>query len=233
MEQPVTSRGYGRTPVSSLFGLLLACFFASGFTGLVYQILWTRMIVKIIGSAPFSVSIVLTVFMGGLGLGSYLAGKRIDRVSGPYRLIWIYGVLELVVAVYGLLFPLLLTLFRPWFSLLYNQLYSHFWAYHLITFLGCGLLLLIPVVCMGATLPVLSRFFITRMDVVGTHIGRLYGLNTIGAAFGSLVCGFWMIQYLGVPGTLITAVTVNILIGLICILPVFKTESSRRVHRLA
>ena len=51
--------------------LVLVCFFFSGLTGLIYEILWTRMIVKIIGGAPFAVSIILTVFMGGLGLGSY------------------------------------------------------------------------------------------------------------------------------------------------------------------
>ena len=54
---------------------VLGCFFLSGLTGLVYEILWTRMIVKVIGSAPFSVSIILTVFMGGVGLGSFLASR--------------------------------------------------------------------------------------------------------------------------------------------------------------
>ena len=55
------------------YALILAFFFISGLTGLIYEILWSRLIIKIIGSAPFAVSIVLTVFMGGLGLGSYLA----------------------------------------------------------------------------------------------------------------------------------------------------------------
>ena len=61
--------------------LVLTCFFFSGLTGLIYEILWTRMLVTIIGGAPFAVSIILTVFMGGLGLGSYLAGRVIDRVD--------------------------------------------------------------------------------------------------------------------------------------------------------
>ncbi|RJP78652.1 MAG: hypothetical protein C4522_12170 [Desulfobacteraceae bacterium] len=201
-----------------LFTLILICFFISGFTGLIYEILWTRLIVKVIGSAPFSVSIVLTVFMGGLGLGSYLAGKRIDRIKNPLTLVRIYGVLELIIAAYGLVFPLLLIVFKPVFSLLYNQLFSYFWLYNLITFIGCCILLIIPVTCMGATLPVLCRFFVTRIDSVGTHIGRLYGLNTIGAAFGSLICGFWLIQVLNVHGTLILAVCLNSFIGMVCLL---------------
>ena len=69
------------TSGAAIFGLVLGCFFISGFTGLIYEIIWTRMIVKVIGSAPFAISIVLTVFMGGLGLGSYLA----ERIGVNYR----------------------------------------------------------------------------------------------------------------------------------------------------
>ena len=68
-------------PPPGIFFLVLACFFLSGFSGLIYEILWTRMMVKIIGSAPFAVSIILTIFMGGLGLGSYLASRIIDRIE--------------------------------------------------------------------------------------------------------------------------------------------------------
>ncbi|MHC4762659.1 MAG: hypothetical protein ACYS71_04700, partial [Planctomycetota bacterium] len=78
-------------PVDKVTFLVLICFFLSGLTGLIYEILWTRMIVTIIGSAPFAVSIVLTVFMGGLGIGSFLAGRIIDRVEKPIKLVNIYG----------------------------------------------------------------------------------------------------------------------------------------------
>ena len=92
--------------------LILIFFFLSGITGLMYQILWTRIIVKIIGSAPFAVSIVLTIFMGGLGLGSYLAGKRIDSIKNPYSMVKLYGILELCIGFYGVLLPLLLIAFK-------------------------------------------------------------------------------------------------------------------------
>ncbi|MFO7560932.1 MAG: fused MFS/spermidine synthase [Desulfobacterales bacterium] len=204
-------------PSSLFFLLILSCFFVSGLTGLTYQILWTRMIVKIIGSAPFAISIVLTVFMGGLGLGSYLAGRTIDRVKNPLTLVRIYGILEIIIALYGLVLPLLLIAFRPLYAYLYNHLFAYFFGYSLLTFFGCTILLLIPVTCMGATLPVLSRFFVTSISKVGTHVGRLYGLNTIGAAAGSLLCGFWMLSALGILGTLGLAITLNTIIGLICI----------------
>ncbi len=198
-------------------GFVLICFFVSGLTGLIYEVLWTRMIVRIIGAAPFAVSIVLTVFMAGLGLGSLLAGRTIDRIREPMRLVRLYGLLELAVAAYGLVLPVLLLAFEPLYSLLYNRLFEHFVSYSLLTFLGCCLLLVAPVICMGATLPVLCRFYVTRLAHLGTHTGRLYGLNTFGAATGALVTGFWLIQGLGTTGTLILAVALNGVIGLSCI----------------
>ncbi len=206
-------------PASPYFFLLvLSCFFVSGMTGLIYEILWTRMIVKIIGSAPFAVSIVLTVFMGGLGFGSYLAGRSVDRIKKPLSLVRLYGILEISIGAYGLVLPLLLVAFKPLYALLYNHLFHYFLGYSLLTFIGCSLLLIFPVICMGATLPVLSRFFVTSISKVGTHVGRLYGLNTIGAAAGSLFCGFWMIHWLGVWGTLVLAILLNAAIGSICLL---------------
>jgi len=206
-----------RTASDRTILLILICFFLSGLTGLTYEILWIRMIVKIIGGAPFAVSIILTVFMGGLGLGSYLAGRFIDRVEGAGNLVRIYGILEIIIGAYGLLLPVLLTAFRPVYSILYNRLFDHFMIYSLLTFAGCALLLCVPVICMGATLPILCRFYITRLSHLGTHAGRLYGLNTIGAAAGSLLCGFWLLNLSGVWGTLIFAITINIVIGLACI----------------
>ena len=209
---PVSDSSAGRIVV-----LVLTCFFFSGVTGLIYEILWTRMIVKVIGAAPFAVSIVLTVFMGGLGVGSYLASRTIDRIKQPLRLVRIYGILELAIGAYGLAIPFLLRAFTPLYAVVYNRLFSHFMLYNLLTFIGCSLILCIPVICMGATLPILCRFYVTRLSHLGTHAGRLYGLNTIGAALGAFLCGFWLIHYLGMPGTLILAVLINGIIGILCL----------------
>ena len=209
---------------NKIFFLVLSCFFLSGLSGLIYEILWTRMVVKIIGSAPFAVSIVLTIFMGGLGLGSYLAGRFIDRIKEPLALVKIYGMLELAIGAYAIVIPLLLTAFRPLQAILYNGLYSHFIIYSLLTFAVCSVILSIPVICMGATLPILCRFYVARLSHLGTHAGRLYGLNTIGAAFGALVCGFWLINLWGVSGTLAFAVLVNLMIGISCLTVSYRAK---------
>jgi spermidine synthase len=227
--KPKSDKQKGRG-ISLLFPLVLGCFFVSGLTGLTYEILWTRMIVTIIGTSPFAVSIVLTIFMGGLGLGSYLAGRTIDRVREPLKLVRIYGLLELTIGAYGFVVPLLLPALKPVYGVLYNDLFDHFLAYNLLTFTGCALLLLLPVTCMGATLPILSRFFVKSLSRVGTGVGELYGLNTIGAAAGSLLCGFWLIDLLGVWGTLLVAVCLNGGIGAACVLTSSRLRRSAGAH---
>lgn len=200
-----------------LSSIILTFFLFSGMAGLIYEILWTRMLVKIIGAAPFAISIILTIFMGGLGLGSYLASRYIDRIQPLSKLIKIYGLLEIIIGCYALALPILLVFLRPLQALLYNHLYNHFLPYHLLTFLICAILLCVPVLCMGATLPLLCRFYVSRLSHLGTHTGRLYGLNTIGAAAGALICGFWLIQKLGMWGTLFLAVFINLIIGFACL----------------
>ena len=224
--------GISRDLTIGISSLVLCCFFLSGLTGLTYEILWTRMVVKVIGSAPFAVSIILTVFMGGLGLGSLLASRTIDRVEEPQRLLRLYALLELAIGGYGALLPVLIIAFKPLYSLLYNQLFNYFLLYNVLTLMGCSILLLIPVTCMGATLPILCRFYVTQLGHLGTRAGRLYGLNTIGAAVGSLLCGFWLINLWGVWGTLSFAVLLNGFIGGVCLFASYqmKTRPANKGH---
>jgi spermidine synthase len=198
--------------------LIIIFFFFSGMTGLIYEVLWTRMLINVLGGAPFAVSIILTIFMGGLGLGSYLASRKIDRIQEPLKLVKLYGVLELIIGAYGFMVPVLILFLEPVQSFLYGQLYNYFILYNILTFVFCFILFCIPVICMGATLPILCRFYVTRHDHLGANIGRLYGLNTMGAALGAMLCGFWLINLAGVNGAIVFAVLINAIIGVSCVL---------------
>jgi spermidine synthase len=201
----------------SIGWLIPACFLLSGASGLIYEILWTRLLVEIIGGAPYSVSIILTVFMGGLGAGSFWAGRLVDRLPAA-RLMAVYGLLELAIAAWAGLIPWLLSGVRPLQALLYNRLYDQAFAYHVLTFGLCALVLCLPVLCMGATLPILCRYCVDELAHLGRHAGRLYGLNTLGAALGTLACGFYLLERWGVDGALLTAVAINGAVGLGCLL---------------
>jgi len=188
-------------------------FFLSGLSGLLYEVLWTRMTTHMIGAAPYAVSLVLAVFMGGLGLGGYLGGRLADRQATASGLLRLYAALEAAVGLYALLLPRLFRLCKPLCAFSYRRLYDHPAAYHLFLFLFCAALLLPPVLWMGATLPILCR----RITWTGGHwtarLGYLYGLNAVGAALGALLCGFWALENLGLTGTARLAAGLNALVA--------------------
>ena len=198
--------------------IVIWLFFLSGASSLMYEIIWMRMLTIYVGGSAFSVSIVLTVFMAGLALGSAIAGRIADRVRMSGRLLRIYGWLKLAVGLYGLLFPFLMIWCRPFYALLYHRLIDNFLIYNAASALISTLLLIIPTTMIGAALPLLCRFVINDLPHTGRLMGRIYGADTLGAAFGTLLCGFWLIGRLGMNGSLAVAVTVNIVIGLFCLL---------------
>ncbi len=192
---------------------ILVLFLCSGMTGLLYEVIWSRMIVKVIGAAPFAISIVLTVFMGGLGLGSYLAGRYIDRIQKSSQLIQLYGLMEIGIGIYALLLGGVIEASQPIFSSIYNQSTDHLLIFNAVILIGAFVLFIIPVTLMGATLPILIRFYVANLGHLGARVGRLYAINTIGAAVGSILSGFFLIKLWGVDGTLRFAVVVNFMIG--------------------
>jgi spermidine synthase len=203
--------------------VVLGCFFFSGLASLVYQILWQRMIDKVVGSAPFAVAIVLSVFMGGLALGSWLAGRYIDRIASRRRLLALYGMVELAIGLYGLLLPFLIQVVKPAYVLAYDSLFAHSWLYRLFTFFGCSLLLIVPTTLMGVTLPLLCRFYVEHLRHIGARTGLVYGINTIGGAAGAALCGFFLIARFGVWGSILLAAGINVFIAAVCI-SVSRTE---------
>lgn len=194
--------------------VLFALFFVTGFSGLIYEVLWVRMFTLVFGATVFAVSTVLTAFFAGLALGSFVFGKIVDRLGKPLLL---YGTLEVWIGAYALCFPDLLSLTQAAYPELARNLSASFYAFSLIRFLICFLLILLPTTLMGATLPVLSRFMIEARERVGKDIGYLYAINTIGATLGCLVTGFFLIESLGISRTHTLAVVLNLVVGAVAL----------------
>jgi spermidine synthase len=176
-------------------------------------VVWTRLFVVVIGNTVFSVSAILMVFMAGLALGSRLAGKAIDR--RPVPLVRTYAALEAGVALCNLALPLLLRAANPLFGALYESAFQSFWLLTFGRLLVVLLLLIVPATLMGATLPILIRFYTEKIASVGTEAGRVYMANTWGAAIGTVLAGFVLIPTLGVTTTLLLTVTINLAIALV------------------
>ena len=187
--------------------LILAFLLVSGSCGLIYEILWMKMLTLVIGNTVFAITTVLIAFMGGLALGSFLAGRLIDRITDPLRT---YGILEGGIGAYALLLPFFIAATQPLFRIIYQGVNPSFYTFSLIRFAVCGIILLIPTTLMGATLPVLSKHFVERQSDVGWNVGLLYGINTFGAVLGSIAAGFVLIPNLGVNWTIYLAALLNL-----------------------
>ncbi len=197
-----------------IFAAVTVCFLCSGATGLIYEVLWTRILGLVFGHTVFAITTVLAAFMAGLGLGSYLFGGVADRSSRPLRL---YGVLEIGIGAYALITPFLFSRAEDIYIPLHRAFGLSFFTFSLLQFLLIFLILLIPTTLMGATLPVLSRFFVRSLEVLGGQVGRLYALNTFGAVLGTYAAGFHLIPTLGVRTTLLLAAIANIGIGALAV----------------
>ena len=175
--------------------LLLAAFFASGIAGLVHEVAWTRVLRHVMGNTSFAVTTVLTVFMAGLALGSLVAGRLIERRSDPVR---VFAILEGAIGATCLVLPAAIDALEPIYRALYQATGGSFLLLSLVRVVFCSLVLLPAATMMGATLPVLVRQLVGASGSVGSSVGRLYAINTLGALAGAALSGFALIPALGV-----------------------------------
>jgi spermidine synthase len=194
---------------------ILVLFLFSGATSLAYEVVWTRLLVRTFGATSFAVSTVLAAFMAGLALGSYLFGRLIDRRGNP---ILVYGLLELGIGVFALVFPFLLGALTPVYRSIYPGLHERFYLISLVRFLLSFSMLLVPATLMGGTLPVLSRYVTRSLKNLTLRVGWLYSINTFGAVAGTFGTGFVLLPALGMKMTTFVAVAANLTIFVISLL---------------
>ena len=196
-----------------IYGVVFSCFLLSGISGLIYEVVWTRMLTYVFGGTTLAVSTVLTVFLGGLALGSYLGGKFIDHFKKP---LLAYGFLELAIGIYGLCVPIIFSdnFLAPVWQNVVQMFESVQFISYLVRFVISMFLLGLPTILMGATLPVLSRYLTNvRQDIVTINVGSLYTINTIGAIIGTFCCGFILLPALGVNATVYVAAFINLFLA--------------------
>ncbi len=180
----------------------LAAFFISGFAALLYQVAWQRMLVIFSGADVYSATMVIAAFMGGLGCGSLAGGYVADRLS-RFASLLAFAAAEAAIALFGFNSK----------TLFYDMLYRDFAQVAATPALVAPLLfvlLLIPTSLMGASLPLLSRALTMRVETAARTVGWLYGINTLGAATGSLAAIWWYIPRNGIDGALYAAAWLNL-----------------------
>jgi predicted membrane-bound spermidine synthase len=192
--------------------LLFAIFVVSGFTGLIYESIWTQYLKLFLGHAAYAQSLVLAIFMGGMALGSWLVARYCSRMR---QLLWAYLLVEALIGVLGMLFHrVFVSVTEISLTQVIPALTSAF-AINAYKWSLAALLVLPQSVLLGMTFPLISGGIIRRWpERPGETLSILYFTNSLGGALGVLVSGFVLIAAVGLPGTILTAGLLNMALAL-------------------
>ncbi|MEO8180581.1 MAG: fused MFS/spermidine synthase [Deltaproteobacteria bacterium] len=186
-------------------------YFFSGFSSLVYQVVWQRALSTHFGVGPISTTVIVSLFMAGLGIGSYIGGAISKRTKDS---ITAYFAVELTLGIFG------------GCSLWFLQLAGPILARSSLL-LGATVVagfLLVPTILMGITFPLLTQIFVERDPRLGAAVSRLYFVNTLGAGFGAITSSVLLISFFGLDSALYVAAASNLTLA-------FAIQLARRLDR--
>lgn len=196
-------------------GLLLFAFFLTGFSSLVYEVLWSRQLSLVFGSTIYAISVTLAAFMAGLAVGSFYFGKICDRAKDP---ILLYAVIQIITGLSSILVTLIIPRLNSIYPALLNYSYPPFSLISLLSFIFSFTLILVPTFLIGGSFPLMAKIYINNQNETGFGLGALYGVNTFGSVIGAILVSFFLIGNFGINGTAFMAAAINILIGVLLLL---------------
>jgi len=191
--------------------IILVAFFLTGFAALALEVLWTRVLIMAIGTTVYSFSIILASFILGLALGSFAIARFVDRIN---TLKWFAGILFVLGLTVIFTTAALDSLPLLFFSLVKTFDPSSFFAVQIIGLSITFLVMLVPTMLMGAIFPLAVKLYAEKIENIGTCIGKLYSVNTLGGIAGSVAGGFLFLPWFGIQKSILIAASVYIALGI-------------------
>ncbi len=198
-------------------GLTLVLTVLTGFSGLVYEVTWQKGFAILLGSHSEATAAVLALFLGGLSLGYALFGRLASRITerrgvrvAAGRLLLSYGLIEATIGIWALVWPGLFEMARTLSAAVPLRVDAFGFGFDLLLTL---LLIGPPTVLMGGTIPILTQALARDLADATRFHSFVYGFNTLGAFAGALAGGFFLVPWLGIPGTLTTMGFINLAVG--------------------
>ena len=205
-----------------LITIVLVLFGLSGFASLAYEILWTRLLVFIITNSIYAFSAMLTVFLLGIALGSYVFERCFRRAR---NLMAAFVIMEILIGVTGLLsIPILVSLrsFEGNISWL-----PSFWSSAAGVIIRAIAVMGLPTLLIGMVFPLANAIYARNVTAIGGQVGRAYAVNTLGSILGSVIAGFVLVPLVGTRVGIILVATLNIAIGLTAVTALALQRSRR------
>ncbi len=227
--QPLATAAAENTPPGEavsgrVMTLVLAGIFVSGFTAMVYEVSWTRVLSMVLGSSTYSFALMLAAFISGIALGGLLISMLMDRITNPARA---FGLLQGVIALSVLAMLPLYSRLPLFFLSVREVIVFNYEVHEAFKFVVCLLVMIVPATAFGMGFPLVARMAAGRMSEVAGRVGGVYALNTLGNIGGSALCGLAMVPLLGIKFTIETAVMLNLLT---CLVILTATGGGRRLR---
>ena len=195
--------------------LIVIGFGLSGFAALAYEVLWTRALSMVLGTTVYAFSIMLTSFLCGLALGSFILGRIVDRRR---HLVLIFGGLQIAIGCFGVLSVFIFSKLPFIFLKMFASLGNSWRDFTFIQFVLAFIVMLVPTTLMGGMFPLVSRIYTRQMKRLGRSIGNVYSVNTVGSILGAIAAGFFLIPFIGLQNSIKLVASINVLIGLIALI---------------
>ena len=190
---------------------LYLLFVLSGAAGLIYESIWTRYLGLFVGHDAYAQIVVLVIFLGGMSLGALVVSRRSERLAQP---LYGYVAVEFAVGVIGLFFHEIFQGVTSWtYATVYPELAGS-WLLPLVKWGIASSLILPQSILLGMTFPLMSAGVLRlARENPGRSLSMLYFSNSLGAAAGVLIAGFYLVSLAGLPGTLLTAAMLNLVVA--------------------
>jgi len=192
--------------------LLLAILFLTGFTSLVYELIWTRKLSLVFGANALAVSTVLSIFLAGLALGSFYGGKLIEKSKNPYKFL---GYLEILIGAGCLLTLFLIDRIKYIYLPLFTLFGENLFLVNIVHFIISAIILIFPTFLIGVAFPSIVKLYYQEDNDIGGSVSWSYAADTIGGALGILITGLVLIWKIGFWNTSLLSSIVNIALGIL------------------
>ncbi len=193
----------------NISALLLVAIFLINFLSLIYQVVWMRSIMLVFGTTALSISTILTVFLSGIALGGYLGGRFIGSIENKTRFC---GLALISLGIYCLASIYIFGLLNYPFHF-FTEITGSSALLNLVKFAFCFIVLIFPTTVIGSMFPIVSHLYSREFSRLGQDIASIYFMDTLGAAIGALLCGFFLVPVAGLKLTAIGSGLIFILIG--------------------
>lgn len=189
--------------------------FFSGFSALIYEVVWAKLLALTFGSTTIANTIVIMVFMLGLGIGGLYFGKKADVVKKKH---FLFSLLQFSAGLFSFILLVILSNLPFLYRAIFNMLHLNQSSSIIAIFIFAFIVMFIPAFFMGGTLPVIIRIYVQDSDRLSRGISILYGINILGGIMGAVLAGFFLIRNIGMNLTQLVAIIVNMLIGVVALI---------------